>query len=133
MAVSSKSNEPTTTDAARESAQPKVGAQTPDSTVASPDAQAAAAAASAAPAADEVAMVSRDVNGDPAQSVNYRVLVADDADEQAKDAAHNKAGEALGAKHADASTTSEAAPVDEEKRSKAEADELRRINFGERR
>lgn len=50
---------------------------------------------------DVVAQVSRDVNGDPAQSKNYIVMVDDDAPEHVKDAAHNRAGEAQGAKNVD--------------------------------
>lgn len=72
MAVSSKNTE-SSSDVARESAQPE------------------------AVDVDVVAMVSRDANGDPAQTVNYRVLVGDDADRATKDAAHNL----LGAKHVD--------------------------------
>lgn len=54
------------------------------------------------PDADRVAMVSRDANGDPAQSANFVVMVDDDADAEEKAAAHNEAGAAQGAKHVDA-------------------------------
>jgi hypothetical protein len=81
----------------RESAQPRVGRPKSSDLTASPDAAKAAADASAQPTADHVAMVSRDTNGDPAQSRNFRVMVDDDAPDHVKDAAWNKAGEAQGA------------------------------------
>jgi hypothetical protein len=111
------------------SSQPKAEAQRPKPEVASADAQDAAEKASAQPIADSVAMVSRDVNGDPAQSKNFEVLVDDDASDEEKDAAWNKAGEALGAQHVkrqkrDRSKERE----DAAKHAQRESDELRRIN-----
>ena len=85
----------------REGAQPKVGRPKASDLTASPDAAKAAADASAQPTADAVAIVSRDVNGEPAQSRNFRVMVGDDAPDHVKDAAWNKAGEAQGAEKVD--------------------------------
>ena len=115
----------------REGSQPKVGAQKPDAQHASADAADAAVKASARADADVVAMVSRDVNGDPKQSANYVVLVDDDEDDDVKDAAHNKAGEELGAKHVDHDEIKrdrEAEESDRQKRLDTEAKELRAIN-----
>lgn len=61
--------------------------------------QHAVLAESAVPDGDRVAMVTRDVNGDPMQSANYVVLVPDDAPQVERDAAHNLAGLAQGAQH----------------------------------
>ena len=89
-------------DAAREeSSQPRVSRPKSSDLVASPDAAKAAADASAQPTADAVAIVSRDVNGEPAQSRNFRVMVADDAPDHVKDAAWNKDGEAQSADKVD--------------------------------
>ena len=88
-------------DVQRSGSQPEVGSvrREPDRTTASPDAARAAVMASAAPSADRVVMVSRDVNGEPAQSDNFHVMVPADAPEHVVDAHWNRAGEALGAKH----------------------------------
>lgn len=51
------------------------------------------------PDADRVAQVSIDVNGNPAQSHNFHVLLPEDATDEHKAAAHNEAGRKLGAKH----------------------------------
>lgn len=54
----------------------------------------------ATPDADRVAMVSIDVNGNPAQSENFEVIgLPEDATDEHKAAAHNEAGRKLGAKH----------------------------------
>lgn len=92
MALSTTSGK--TTAAAKDPRQP-------DTTIASEAAARAIVDASPLVAdADRVAVVSRNKDGDPDQSVNYRVIgYGDDADDQVKDAAHNKAGEQLGAKH----------------------------------
>lgn len=128
MAVSSKPAE--SDDVARASAQPKVGEQKPSREVASEAGRENAASASARPDADVVAMVSRDVNGDPAQSENFVVMVADDASDRVKDAHWNKAGEALGAKHVGAGwRDGDGDGVDVEARAEAERGELDRINF----
>jgi hypothetical protein len=73
----------------------------PDTTVASETAARAVVDASPLVAdADRVAMVSRDKNGNPDQSLNWVVIgVTRDDSEARRDAAHNKAGEQLGAKH----------------------------------
>lgn len=129
MAISSKSPE-STDDVARESAQPKVGEQKPSRDVASEEGREDAALASARPDADVVSMVSRDVNGDPAQSRNFEVMVDDDASKHVKDAHWNKAGEAQGAKHVEAGWRDrDGDGVDDEKRAKKENDELRQHNF----
>jgi hypothetical protein len=110
--------------------QPKAEAQRPKAEHASADARDAAEKGSAQPRASHVAMVSRDHNGDPAESKNFVVLVDDGASDEEKDAAWNKAGEAMGAanfkepKPRDA----EQEAKDEEQRAQTESDELRRIN-----
>lgn len=118
-------------DIQRAGSQPKVERSKPDTTIASPDAAWVAAEASAQPRADVVAMVSRDKNGNPAQSENFVVMVDDDAPDHVKDVAYNKAGEQLGAKHYDAKKHGDMPQLDHDKRAKTEADELRRIRKGE--
>ena len=83
-------------------AQPHIERQRPDPTKASAESADHAENASAQPAVDVVAMVSRDKNGNPDQSVGFVVLADedDDADDQLKDAAWNRAGEAQGAENA---------------------------------
>ena len=118
--------------ARREGAQPEVDPQAPDTTTGSPDAVRAATLAAARPSADRVAMVSRDVNGDPAQSQNFEVLVDDDAPDHIKDAHWNKAGELTGAKHYDPKKHGvEAERLDHDERARVENRELHRINFRE--
>lgn len=98
MALSSTTGSGKTTAAAKpDSKDPKE----PDTTVASPAAARAVVDASPlVPDADRVAIVSRDRNGDPDQSANFTVIgVGRDAPEPVRDAAHNKPGEQLGAKH----------------------------------
>jgi hypothetical protein len=106
----------------------EVGRQRPPTDVASPAAAENAADASAQADADRVSMVSRDVNGDPAQSENFHVLVDDDAPDHVKDAHWNKAGEALGAKHVDHQRDG-VDNLDHEERARTESRELTAINF----
>lgn len=101
----------------------------PDLTTGSPAAVANAKNASAVPTVDVVQQVSRDVNGDPAQSRNFRVMVDDDAPEHVKHHAWNKDGEALGAKHGEVRAEEE--ELDHDARAKTEREELRRINRGD--
>jgi hypothetical protein len=115
----------------RESSQPRVGRSKHDLTTASPDAAWVAAEASAQPRADVVAMVSRDKNGNPAQSENFQVMVDDDAPDYVKDVAWNKAGEEMGARKYDAKKHGSMPELDHEARAKTESDELRRIRRGE--
>jgi hypothetical protein len=112
-------------------AQPKVGRQMPGPETASPDAARASADASAQPTADVVAMVSRDANGEPAQTRNFRVMVDDDAPDHVKDAHWNKAGEAMGAKHVDWDKRTGPDELDHDERAKTEAKELARIRKGD--
>lgn len=118
--------------------QPRVDSNTRegDTTKASPTAARAAVLASAVPSADRVAMVSRDVNGEPAQSENFHVMVPEDAPEHVVDAHWNKAGEALGAKHVtdadhEALSNWDTSFSDKElkQREETEARELARVNF----
>lgn len=51
------------------------------------------------PDADRIAMVSIDANGKPAQTVNFHVLLPEDATDEHKAAALNEAGRKLGAEH----------------------------------
>lgn len=102
-----------------------------DTTTASPDAVRAANDAMMQPTADIIAMVSRDVNGEPAQSKNFRVLVDDDAPDHVKDAHWNKAGEAMGAKHVDVNKRTGPDELNHEERAKTEERELARINYRE--
>lgn len=123
--------------------QPKIGAQEPDTTKASPGAAYAAQMASAQPTVDVVGMVSRDKNGNPAQSDNFVVLVPEGASDAVKDAHWNRAGEAQGAKHvenggeqtirADGTWGGTVGFSDEEvaERAKVERRELHRHNFRE--
>jgi hypothetical protein len=121
--------------AKRESSQPRVGRQNPSprddrGDTGSPDAMRNAAMASAMPTADVVSMVSRDVNGNPAQSENFVVMVDDDAPDEIKDAHYNKAGEEVGAqKFSREEHLMAVDPLDYEKRSKEESEQLHRINF----
>ena len=121
----------------------EVGARgrTPDTTLASPAAADAALRASADwPTADQVAMVSRDVNGDPAQSANYTVLVPEDATDADREAHHNRPGELLGAANVKATAGSEVDParlgvagLTDEQRQERDIEETRqlaRINSG---
>lgn len=117
--------------AQRAASQPKVGRQTPGADVASPDGAYASAEASAQPTADVVAMVSRDADGEPAQTKNFRVMVDDDAPDHVKDAHWNKAGEAMGAKHVDWDKRTGPEELDHEERAKTEDRELARINYRE--
>lgn len=118
--------------------QPKVDSNTRegDTRKASPDVARAAMLASATPSADRVAMVSRDVNGNPAQSENFHVMVPENAADHVVDAHWNRAGEALGAKHvteADHAALSDwdTSFSDKElkQREETEARELARVNF----
>lgn len=123
-------------DAVREeSAQPKTSDKKADTTTGSRDAVNTANEVSSRPTADVVAMVSRDVNGDPAQSKNFRVLVDDDAPDHVKNAAWNKAGEEQGAKNYDhdkhSATVGELSDEERDERAKTEERELARINFRE--
>lgn len=115
----------------RDSSQPRVGRSKPDTTTASPDAAWVAAEASAQPRADVVAMVSRDKNGNPAQSENFRVMVDDDAPDHVKAVAWNKAGEEMGAQHYDANKHGDMPELDHDKRAKTESEELRKIRRGD--
>jgi hypothetical protein len=63
------------------------------------------------PTADVVAMVSRDVNGDPMQSVNFRVMVDPDAPDDVKAAHYNLAGKAAGARYVKTDGGGDAAEV----------------------
>jgi hypothetical protein len=127
-------------NAARDSSQPTVAAQKPDTTKASPEGARAAVMASAQPTVDVVAMVSRDKNGNPAQSDNFIVLVPEGASDEVRDAHWNRAGEAQGAKHL-SSEGGERDPgslgwggfTDEEIQERAETErrELHRHNFRE--
>lgn len=98
MALSSTTGSGKTTAAAKpDSRDPKE----PDTTVASDTAARAVVDASPlVPDADRVAMVSRDKDGNPDQSANFSVIsVTRGSPEPEWDAAHNKPGEQLGAKH----------------------------------
>jgi hypothetical protein len=123
-------------DAVREdSAQPRSGRPKLGTGDASPAAAEDALGAAFQPTADVVAMVSRDANGDPAQTKNFHVMVDDDAPGHVKDAHWNKAGEVSGAQRYD---HAKHGPVlvgfsDDEldERAKTEDRELARINFRE--
>jgi hypothetical protein len=127
----------TASDTVREeSAQPKLSDKKADTSTGSRDAVNDANEAAFQPTADVVAMVSRDVNGDPAQSRNFRVIgCSDDDPDHIKDAVWNRAGEQQGAKNYDHAKhgATVGALSDEERaaRDKKEAEELRRINRGE--
>jgi hypothetical protein len=110
--------------------QPKAEAQRPKPEHASADARDAAEKGSAQARASHVAMVSRDHNGDPAESTNFVVLVDEDASDEEKNAAWNKAGEALGAANfkEPKPRDREQEAKDEQERVQTEANELRRIN-----
>lgn len=116
----------------QEQSQPKVGAQRPKPEHASPDAQDAAERSSLQPEGDVVAMVSRDVNGEPAQSANFAVLVDDDPDatDEEKAVAYNKAGEESGAKNFKGRKPRDydAEAKDREKAADTERTELRKHN-----
>jgi hypothetical protein len=128
----------TSDDVQLAASQPKADSNTRegDTTKASPKSAREAVLASAAPSADRVVMVSRDVNGEPAQSDNFHVMVPEDASDELVDAHWNRAGEALGAKHV---TDADHAALDNwdtsfsaeelKKREDTEAKELARHNF----
>ena len=130
-------------DVQRSSGQPEMSDRNmkADTTTASPDAAEDSIKAAFQPDGDVVAMVSRDSSGRPAQSENFVVLVPDDASDEVKAAAWNRAGEAQGSrnlKNGGERAISEHHATwfgmsDEEraKRDKKEAEELRRINRGE--
>lgn len=125
--------------------QPKVDPQKPDTTKASPDAARAAMLASSQPTGDVVGMVSRDKDGNPAQSKNFVVLIPEGATDAERDAHWNRAGELQGAKHlehsggvehtlrADGTWGDLSGFTDEElaEREKTERRELHRHNFRE--
>ena len=94
MALSTTSSK--TTSAKPEDKDPRQ----PDTTVASETAaQAVVDASPLVPDADRVAMLSIDKDGNPHQSANFRVMVAPDVSDREKAAAHNEAGQALGAQN----------------------------------
>jgi len=134
----------TVEDVQRDGSQPAVAAQGPDTTKASPDAARAAMMASSQPTGDVVGMVTRDRDGNPAQSKNFVVLVPEGATDAERDAHWNRAGEAQGAenlKHGGGERTLRADGTwgdpfgftDEElaEREKTERRELHRHNFRE--
>lgn len=110
-----------------ESQQPNGDANVPDLTTGSPDAVYAAMEATAQPIGDVIAQVSRDVNGDPAQSTNFAVLVDDNAPQEVKDEHYNTAGEAIGAKNV--GSKPDYPTIDWDQHAKTTAQELHRINF----
>lgn len=125
-----------TPDAVREdSAQPRAGRPKLGTGDASATAAGDAMEAAFQPTADVVAMVSRDANGDPAQTKNFHVMVDDDAPDHVKDAHWNRAGEVSGAqrydhaKHGPVSVGFSDEELDE--RAQTENRELARINFRE--
>lgn len=119
----------------RRGAQPEMSDRHADTTTGSPAAVKDTEEVAFRPTADVVAMVSRDVNGDPAQSKNFQVLIPEDASDADKDAAWNKAGEAQGAANYDHAKhgpqSFELSDKERAERDKKEAEELRRINRGE--
>lgn len=138
MAVGNSADE-----ARQDSAQPKSSKQV-DTTTASPDAARAANEASLRPTGDVVAMVSRDSSGHPAQSENFTVLVPEDASDERKAGAWNRAGEEQGAKnlkHSGGERTIEDhmgswdvgfSDKEQAERAKTEDRELARINYREK-
>lgn len=115
------------TDAAAERLAKASLGQAVDSTIAGPGADVAVVTSAAGwPTADVVAMVSRDANGDPAQTKNFVVLVAPDADEATRDAHWNVAGAAQGARYVDPANVPAAGILPDPD---VQARELARINY----